>query len=130
MTFGAFRAMALRRIALLIVLAACVAGFTENESEVGRQSSQKAEDELWSCLQAQVQEKANSLMSPQDFAFYGKVACPQHAQAFLVKLVDYLKMKFPTVELHTHVAQAKRTIEQYRDAAEKVYLEMKPAKVP
>ena len=45
--------MALRRISLLIVLAACVAGFTENEIEVGRQSSQKAEDELWSCLQAQ-----------------------------------------------------------------------------
>ena len=122
--------MALRRISLLIVLAACVAGFTENEIEVGGQSSQKAEDELWSCLQAQIQEKANSLMSPQDFAFYVKVACPQHAQAFLVKLVDYLKMKFPMVELHTHVAQAKRTIEQYRDAAEKVYLEMKPAKVP
>ena len=103
-----------------------MAGFTDNEIDVGRQSSQKAEDELWSCLQVEVQEKANSLMRPQDFAFYVKVACPQQAQAFLVKLVDYLKMKLPTVELRTHVAQAKRAIEQYRDAAAKVYLEMKP----
>jgi len=121
-------ASTLRRIALLIVLAVCITGFAENEIELGRQSSQKAKDELWSCLQAEVQEKANSLMRPELFAFFVKSACSKEAQAFHVKLVDYLKMKLPTVELRTHVAQAKRAVEQYRDAAAKVYLEMKPVR--
>jgi hypothetical protein len=98
-------------------------GWTDAQVEKARRWSEKTIDAFWVCLQNEVQNQLASRMKSEDFALYIKGACLQEAQAFRVPFVDYLTMKFPDIDVAAHLAQSTETIEQWRNAAIKLYVE-------
>jgi hypothetical protein len=100
-----------------IVLAVVLSGFTDQQIEAVGAYAHKANEALWTCLQAEVQKSTNLQMKPDDFARYVKDVCFKETSAFRVSLVVYLVMKHPDVDDSIHIATADSIIRQWRDAA-------------
>jgi hypothetical protein len=107
---------------ILILIAACLSGFTENEIETAHQWAERTKETLSACLQAEVKNSLTLRIKPADFSIYIKGACVQEATSFRVPFVDYLAMKHPDIDRATHLATAEGIIEQWRNAAVKLYI--------
>jgi hypothetical protein len=114
--------MKIPRLILFILIAACLSGFTENEIEAAHQWAEKTKEALSACLQAEVKNSLMLRMKPADFALYIKGACVQEANSFRVPFVDYLAIKHRDVDSATHGSTADGIVEQWRNAAVKLYI--------
>jgi hypothetical protein len=105
------------RLLLPMVFAVVLSGFTDQQIDAVGAFAHKANEALWTCLQAEVHKSVSLRMKPDDFALYVKEVCFKETTAFRVSLLDYLAMKHPNVDDSTHVAAANSIIRQWRDAA-------------
>jgi hypothetical protein len=115
--------MSIRRSILLALAVIFLSGFTEKQIEEANQWSQKTIEAFGACLRSEVEKQSTLSMTPADFALYVKGVCQQEAQAFRVPFVDLLAMKYPSIDGPTGIAQANEVLEQWRNAAVKLYVE-------
>jgi hypothetical protein len=109
---------------LVITIAAVSAAFTDQQIESARIWAHQTNDAFEACLQTEVQNKLPLKMTREDFSVFIKGACAQETRAFRVLLTDYLTMKEPDIDTATHAATAAAAVQQWRDAATQLYIEL------
>lgn len=78
--------------------------------EQSHRQALEGRDIYWKCLAEEYAQVADTHMTSQDFALYIGGVCPSERQKFTVTLVDYLAMKFPSIDAGTHMATANNAI--------------------
>ena len=66
--------------------------------EQSHRQALEGRDIYWKCLAEEYAQVADTHMTSQDFALYIGGVCPSERQKFTVTLVDYLAMKFPSID--------------------------------
>jgi hypothetical protein len=109
---------------LVMTTAALSAGFTDQQLENARIWAHQTNDAFEACLQTGVHNKLPLKMTREDFTSFIEGACAQEKRAFRVLLTDYLTMKEPDIDAATHAATAAAAVQQWRDAAVQLYIEL------
>jgi hypothetical protein len=99
----------MRAIIVAVVAMIGSTALAEDLQDAHRQAV-SGRDSYWNCLAREYQRQDNRDMSGPDFTSLIASACPSERQNFRVRLIGYLSLQFPDVDVGAHIADANNAI--------------------